>query len=36
MALGDTAFTNPTENKMKTSENNTHSVYLAATLGAEW
>lgn len=35
MALGDTTFTKPTENKMNTIENNTHSTYLAAALGAD-
>ena len=35
IALGDTTFTKPTENKMKTIENNTHSTYLAATFGAD-
>ena len=35
MALGDTTFTKPTENKMNTIENNTHSTYFAATFGAD-
>ena len=35
MALGDTTFTKPTENKMKTIENITHNTYWAATFDAD-
>ena len=35
MALGETTFTKPTENKMKIIENSTHNTYLAAMFGAE-